>query len=129
MGPSRVLVVDDDPDILSSLASLLGERLGASFEVMTAGSAGEAKRRIEEGERFDLVLTDEQMPGMRGTELLTWLRASQPATARALMSGQLRSDAAGALSRKAGAEAFFAKPFDIDAMLRAVRGLLGRASV
>lgn len=120
----RILVVDDDADILASLAPLLGSMLDMPVEVSTASSGIEAVRRFEAGERFDLVLTDERMPGMTGSELLTWLRSHQPGTSRVLMTAYGEAFAGRDAAAARGAEAFFKKPLDLAALTSRLRELL-----
>jgi CheY-like chemotaxis protein len=73
---ARVLVVDDDPTLRTLLTAVF---TGAGMHVVSAASAEEALAVLD-GERVDIVLTDAQMPGMNGAELVTALR-SRPATA------------------------------------------------
>ena len=69
----RILLVDDDVDILEGmLAGIDFAALGFDW-VHTAGSAQEA-REILEKEPVDILLTDIEMPGESGLELLDWLR-------------------------------------------------------
>lgn len=77
-----LLVVDDEPYIVSTLAALLS----SEFEVLTADS-GEAARRQLLARDVDLVLTDQKMPRMSGVELLEWVRTNCPKTVRLLMTG------------------------------------------
>src|SRR5438874_12410302 len=77
-----VLVVDDEPYILSTLSVLLGNE----FEVLTAGSAEAAKTVFAE-RKVDMILSDQRMPGTSGVELLEWVRQSSPKTVRLLMTG------------------------------------------
>lgn len=77
-----LLVVDDEPYILSTLAALLS----SEFEVLTADS-GEAARQHFETRDIDLILTDQKMPRMSGVQLLEWVRANHPKTVRLLMTG------------------------------------------
>lgn len=63
--PLRVLIVDDQPAMARSMARLFADRA----EVDTSPSGEEALARIEQGERFDLVLCDVMMPGMTGIDL------------------------------------------------------------
>jgi CheY-like chemotaxis protein len=125
---ARVLVVDDDPDILATLSATLTRILGIPVEVETVASGLEAKRRMEEGAQYDLVLTDERMPDMSGSELLLWLKTHRPATARVLMSAYYENYAARNLKEKAGAHTFIRKPFDVPAMAYALRRLLEGAN-
>ena len=70
----RILIVDDDPDMVKALRRLLRS---AGHTVEVADSGGEALIRFEK-ERFDLVITDYQMPGMDGGELAAAIKALVP---------------------------------------------------
>jgi EAL domain-containing protein (putative c-di-GMP-specific phosphodiesterase class I) len=70
----RVLVVDDDPDILIFVREVLTH---SGFEVHTAGSGGHAVERVAQG-AFDAVVSDIRMPGMDGLELLRTVRRHRP---------------------------------------------------
>jgi len=77
-----LLVVDDEPYILTTLASLLSN----DFEVLTADSA-EAAQAVFQARPVDLVLTDQRMPRLTGVQLLEWVRQNYPRTIRLLMTG------------------------------------------
>jgi diguanylate cyclase (GGDEF)-like protein len=77
-----LLVVDDDPFILSSL-SLLGSR---EFAVVTADSA-ETAQKVFQRQTVDLILADQKLPQMAGVQLLEWVREHSPKTIRLLMTG------------------------------------------
>jgi len=77
-----VLIVDDEPYILPTLAALLGR----DFEVLTAGSA-EAAQALLEQRPVDIVLSDQRMPRRTGIQLLEWVRQHRPQTVRLLMTG------------------------------------------
>lgn len=68
----RVLLVDDDPDILGMLETIA---TSAGTHVTKAPDAMAAFGRLV-SQRYDLVITDVQMPGVQGTELVRWIRAS-----------------------------------------------------
>src|SRR6266480_264187 len=76
-----VLIVDDKPYILPTLAALLGRE----FEVVTAGSADAAQALLEQ-RPIDIVLTDQRMPRRTGIQLLEWVRLNRPHTVRLLMT-------------------------------------------
>jgi CheY-like chemotaxis protein len=66
-----VLLVEDEVMVRLSTADMLAE-LG--YAVVEAASAEEALRLVDEGQHFDLVVTDHLMPGLTGTELVSALR-------------------------------------------------------
>jgi diguanylate cyclase len=77
-----LLVVDDEPYIVSALVSLLSD----TYEVLTADSA-EAAQALFARRDIDLILTDQRMPRLSGTQLLEWVREHSPRTVRLLMTG------------------------------------------
>lgn len=70
-----VLAVDDDALILMNTAAML-EDMGHS--VMEAGSGEAALELLRNGSKIDLVITDQAMPGMRGDQLVSTIRAEWP---------------------------------------------------
>ena len=70
-----VLIVDDDPLVLSNTAAML-EDLG--HEVFEASSGEQALRILHRTKGIDLVVTDQLMPGMLGTDLIANIRLDQP---------------------------------------------------
>ncbi|MBI1913351.1 MAG: diguanylate cyclase [Planctomycetes bacterium] len=82
MMKSSVLIVDDEPYILPTLAALLGR----DFEVLTAGSADVAQALLEK-RPVDIILSDQRMPKRTGIQLLEWVREHRPQTVRLLMTG------------------------------------------
>jgi CheY-like chemotaxis protein/two-component sensor histidine kinase len=79
-----VLLVDDEELVRMSTADMLWD-LG--YTVVEAASGEEAVRLIQEGECFDVLVTDHLMPGMTGTDLATTVRASRPGVPVLLVSG------------------------------------------
>ncbi len=79
---ARVLVVDDDSRLLRSLARMLSTH----YQVVTAPSAEHAVLLLDD-ECFDVVITDQQMPGHDGLWLLVEVRQRQPGAVRVLTSG------------------------------------------
>src|SRR5207253_7843870 len=77
-----LLVVDDEPYILSTLTALLD----SEFEVLTADCAEAAQRQFAQRD-IDLILSDQKMPRMSGVHLLEWVRRHYPKTVRLLMTG------------------------------------------
>lgn len=71
----RVLIVDDEPDVLEVLKETLRS---AGYDVVTRPDAESALEVVKSGERVDLLLTDNVLPGMKGTELVDALRTLAP---------------------------------------------------
>jgi diguanylate cyclase (GGDEF)-like protein len=109
-----LLVVDDEPSILSSLRRLLRNE---GYRILTAGSGSEGLQVLAEN-AVDVIVSDQRMPGMTGVEFLRAVRQLYPDTVRIVLSGftelQTVTDAvnAGAIYK------FLTKPWD-DEQLRA----------
>jgi DNA-binding NtrC family response regulator len=82
MALGRILVVDDEQSMCQYLSILLGKE---GYEVETANSGADALRLLEEVP-CDVVLTDIQMPGMDGIQLLKGVRAVNPETPVIMMT-------------------------------------------
>ena len=90
--PTRVLHVDDDPQILDLAATFL-EREGEDIAVETATDPTEALDRFIEGEfesgvPFDCIVSDHDMPGMDGLEFLEAVREDHPELPFILFTGK-----------------------------------------
>jgi signal transduction histidine kinase/ActR/RegA family two-component response regulator len=112
----RVLVVDDDEDVLEAARAVL-EMLGQHVE--TAGGGADAIARVDAGERYDVVLTDLGMPGTSGWEVAERLHAIAPAMPVWLVTGwarELRVDD----PRCAHLAGVLPKPLDIDELRRVI---------
>jgi DNA-binding NtrC family response regulator len=113
----RVLVVDDDPSILRTLALLLGP----DVEVVTALSVAAALTLLE-GPPFDVVVADLRLPDRWGDELLAHVAARAPATRRLLLTGDSDPERTVRELLDSGVvEACFRKP-RADGLLEAIRG-------
>ena len=82
----RVLVVDDDPAILELMVDYLEGR--GNIEATTASNGQEALRKINLGNPPDVIITDQEMPKMIGTELLERVKIVLAGTVAVLMSGR-----------------------------------------
>ncbi len=104
-----VLVVDDDPGILETMADILGEM---NFKVSTASDGYQAIERVKSGS-FDAVMMDLRMPGIDGIETLKRIKVSKP-DAKVILMTAYASDATVLAARKEGASTVLYKPIDLD---------------
>jgi len=74
-GPPRILLVDDEPDILHAFQALLATRLQADVQVAASGVGALAAL---ERRAFDLIVADQRMPNMSGLELIAKAKARFP---------------------------------------------------
>lgn len=124
MSTKRILVVDDEKDIVELLVDVLA---GSGFEVDAASDAEGALQRIRE-RIYDAAILDFNLPDMDGVMLHRRIRQmDQELASRTLfMSGMMQSDTN--LGYYAAQSAgFVPKPFEVEELLSAVRGLLGTA--
>ena len=115
----RLLVVDDEESIRDILAQVLGYE---GYEVITAGSGGEALHHYHEGP-FDLVLLDVKMQGIDGLDTLAQLRDLDPDVRVVMISGH-GSIGTAVQAVKDGAFDFLEKPLDSDRLLVTVQRAL-----
>jgi CheY-like chemotaxis protein len=120
-GRPGILVVDDDEGIRENIADLLGTE---DYRVFVASNANEAMERLAV-EDVDLLLTDFQMPGRNGVELIEAARTAKKDLPVILMTGQMH------ISEEIDEERrkeipLLRKPFDADEVLRLVAAGLDR---
>ena len=82
--PPKVLIVDDDADVRRSLLRALSSE---PYVCVDAGSAQEALGKLQNEGPIDVIIADESMPGMTGTELLERVAEQYPMTARLILTG------------------------------------------
>ena len=110
-----ILAVDDEPINLRMLERLLRKH----FRVLTATSADEALKILER-DRVSLLLTDQRMPGMLGTELLRKSRALHPDMVRMVVTATNDSETFIDAIKNSGAVRVISKPWDPDKVLQAI---------
>ncbi len=103
----RILVVDDEPDMVSTLKDLL---VNEGNTVNTAYDGDEALQKLE-NEPFDLILTDLSMPGMNGVELVSEAKSMQPDVEVMIITGYGTIDSA-VESMRLGALNYLIKPVE-----------------
>ena len=117
--PVRVLVVDDDALTRSVLSRLIRS---AGHEITGAGSGAEALEHLR-ARPYDVLLTDQVMPGMSGRELADRLLARRPGLKVLYMSGYT-DDAIAHRGVLDPGRHFIDKPFDAATLARKVRKVL-----
>ena len=111
MPKAKILVVDDEPQVLQVVAGILDR---AGYETTTAPEPQRALEIVAATGGFDLILSDVVMPGMGGTELAKRIRRLSPSSSVMLMSGSIP---VGQLPRGIP---FLGKPFSSSDLMRAV---------
>jgi len=118
----RILIVDDEPQILKLLSKLLSS---LNCEVSTAGN-GELALEMIGKEHFDLILLDLRLPGLSGIEVLKEARSKSPASTIVVITAYGSVDNA-IQAMKLGADDFLQKPFDLEQLRMLVRRALERS--
>ena len=117
----RLLIVDDEPRIRSSLGGLLRDE----GYVVDSCESGERGLELLQKEGFDVVLLDVVLPGMDGLEALERIRKITDRTKVLMMSGQADISMA-VRATKLGALDFFEKPLNPDRVLLALKNIVDR---
>ena len=108
MAKARILIVEDEPNIVESLSFILGR---AGFEVDIVSDGAEALDRLRR-QSFSALVLDIMLPGMNGLDLLKAIRSDR---ALAILPVMLLTAKGQASDRRAaeaiGADAFVTKPF------------------
>ena len=113
---NKVLFVDDDETFLKIYLKVLGER----FDVLTASSGEIALGVIEAEGPFCVVVSDMQMPGMDGVELLERLKSTAPDTVRIMLTGVSDQTVAANAVNQGEIFRFLAKPPEREMLIEAV---------
>lgn len=118
---ATVLLVDDEARVLDSLEALLG----MDYQVLRADRPDEALRLVA-AEQPAVIVSDQRMPGMLGTELLARCRDVAPDTVRILLTAFTDADALMESINAANIYHFLLKPWDPKELLHVVRGGVDR---
>ncbi len=117
-GKNKILVIDDDPDILDILGTFLSQE---GYQVTNSSDSEEGMRQAL-SENFDLVITDLAMDKVNGVELARKVKEKSPSTPVAVITGW------DTISREefkeSGVDAVWSKPFKIKQILKQIKTLL-----
>jgi signal transduction histidine kinase/ActR/RegA family two-component response regulator len=120
-GAARILIVEDEPQLLDVLTQKL---LGEGYNVTTAETGDAAADYLRQNNRFDLVLTDVVMPGdIQGPDLVERFAAAFPGTKFIVMSGYTPSESWASEAARAHA-VLLKKPTSLEGISNAVAKLL-----
>ena len=103
---ATLLLVDDEPNVTDALKRALRRE---PYEILTATS-GPAALELLGRQHVDVVISDEQMPGMSGSVFLSTVRKQFPHTIRMILSGQASLEAAVRAINEGEVYRFFLKP-------------------
>jgi signal transduction histidine kinase/ActR/RegA family two-component response regulator len=121
-GTERILLVDDEEGIADLVAKILEQQ---GFRVVTrTKSTGALELFRKEPDRIDLVITDQAMPEMSGTEFTGAIKKIRPDIPVILCTGYSRTVSSGDEAEKLGLAAFLLKPVDREELIRTVRRVL-----
>ncbi len=118
----RILIVEDEPDLLASLARALREE---GYAVDTAANGEDGLYNAEENP-YDAIVLDVMLPKLEGWELLARLRKKKKTPVLMLTARDQSRDRVRGLDT--GADDYVVKPFDLDELLARLRALIRRTT-
>jgi thioredoxin reductase (NADPH) len=113
---AAIVVVDDEPAVLAAVARDLRRGFGERYRILRAGSGPEALEMLKEvrkrGDQVALLIADQRMPGMAGTDYLVEARTIFPDAKRALLTAYADTEAAIAAINDVSLDYYLLKPWD-----------------
>src|SRR4051794_31743295 len=111
-----ILAVDDEPAVLAAVARDLRRGFGDRYRILRAGSGAEALDVLSEvrrrGDPVAMLIADQRMPGMPGTEYLVEARTVVPDAKRVLLTAYADTEAAIAAINEVALDYYLLKPWD-----------------
>jgi thioredoxin reductase (NADPH) len=111
-----ILAVDDEPAVLAAVARDLRRGFGERYRILRAGSGAEALEILAEvrrrGDQVAMLIADQRMPGMPGTEYLVKARTLVPDAKRVLLTAYADTEAAIAAINDVALDYYLLKPWD-----------------
>ena len=111
-----IAVVDDEPAVLAAVARDLRRGFGDRYRILRAGSGPEALDLLREvrarGDQVAMLIADQRMPGMAGTDYLVEARTIFPDAKRALLTAYADTEAAIAAINDVSLDYYLLKPWD-----------------
>ena len=116
MNKPVLMIVDNDPQVLAAVRRDLRSRYRENYTVMGASSGGDALEAMRElksrGDSLAMIISDQRMPGMMGSEVLAKSRAIYPLARRVLLTAYSDIDAAVKAINEAHLDHYLSKPWD-----------------
>jgi len=111
-----IVAVDDEPAVLAAVSRDLRRRFGEDYRILRAASGAEALETLTElrtrGDQVALLIADQRMPGMAGTEYLVEARKIVPDAKRVLLTAYADTEAAIAAINEVALDYYLLKPWD-----------------
>ncbi len=111
-----IVAVDDEPAVLAAVARDLRRGFGERYRIVRAGSGAEALDLLREmrtrGEQVALLVADQRMPGMSGTDYLVEAREIVPDAKRVLLTAYADTEAAISAINEVALDYYLLKPWD-----------------
>src|SRR3954468_23573013 len=111
-----IVAVDDEPAVLAAVARDLRRGFGERYRILRAGSGDEALELLKEvrtrGDQVALLIADQRMPEMSGTDYLTVARELVPDAKRVLLTAYADTEAAIAAINDVALDYYLLKPWD-----------------
>ena len=120
MAQCKILLVDDEPNVTSALSKVLRSQ---PYEILVARSGQSALAILHEHE-IQVVVSDERMPGMSGSQLLATVRKLYPTTVRIMLTGHANTEAAIRAINEGEVYRFFSKPCNAEELSATIRQAL-----
>jgi response regulator RpfG family c-di-GMP phosphodiesterase len=118
----KVLFVDDEPDILSAIKRIFFAN--ENIEIFTGGSAADGLEILEREKNIDLVVSDERMPEVRGSEFLQTVKTRYPNAIRMILTGYADIDTIISSINKGEVYRYLVKPWNDDDLLLTIKKAL-----
>ena len=113
----KVLIVDDETEVLNSLADLLRK----DFHLFATTDIYEALKLLDEDDMFSVVISDQRMPVMTGAEFLARVAEISPDTGRILLTGYADIDAVIQAVNQGQIVQYITKPWDAEKLLEMLK--------
>lgn len=121
MGSQTILCVDDEVNILQSLKRLLRKE---GYAILTANSGEEGLEVLKQNPQVQVVISDQRMPGMRGSEFLLRVKNEHPDMLRVILSGYAEASAIVEAINEGEVYHFLTKPWNEDELKATIKQCL-----